>query len=228
MKSILNIFSCCSCKEIYQNRQENEMNLNLDNISKSRAPYSKNIIESTIQTNHFPVINSYLEKDDLEIIEYPLKENQSEDENIFHKQEDKREQTFIEELAGDICVNNNIYDMLLKEKTCKYCESVYKEAYRKGYMIMDKKCIYCNRNITQRVFDEIFKSKDNSLDEDFIYEDDNGEYKKKRKTNQSGNMLIIGKDLTRKMQTNNIESEDLQYKSKRLLKLRTYNYQIPI
>ena len=240
MNNIFNFFRCISCKEAYQSNHETETNLNLESVNKSKAMnYSKNIIESTSQTNHLPLMNSYFEQDDLEIIEYPDKESLSENEAIFHKQEDVKEQTFIEELTGDVCVDNNIYMTLLKGKTCKYCERIYKEAYRKGYLIKEKKCIYCNRIITQKAFDEIFKSKENSINDDLIYEEYNdssersGRYRnnnqKKRNTNQSGNELVISKDFTQKLnKSNNIECDDIQQQGKRLLKLRTYNYQIPI
>jgi hypothetical protein len=240
MNNIFNFFRCISCKEVYQSNHETETNLNLENVSKSKAMnYSKNIFESTTQTNHLPILNSNLDHEDLEIIEYPDKENLSDNETIFNKQEDIKEQTFIDELTGDVCVNNNIYMTLLKGKTCKYCEQIYKEAYRKGYLIKEKKCIYCNRNITQKAFDEIFKSKENSLNEDLIYEEYNnssersGRYRnnnqKKRNTNQSGNELVISKDFKQKLnKSNNIECDDIQQQNKRLLKLRTYNNQIPI
>ena len=241
MNSIFNFFRCMSCKEVYQSNQETETNLNLESVSKTKGMnYSKNLIESTSQTNHLPVMNSYLEKEELEIIEYPDKSNASESETIFNKQEDIKEQTFIDKLTGDVCVDNNIYVSLLKGKTCKYCECVYKEAYRKGYLIKERKCIYCNRTITQKAFDEIFKSKENSINDDLIYEDNDnssdrsGRYRhnnqKKRNTYQSGNELIISKDFQQKLnRSNNItECDDIQQHDKRLLKLRTYNYQIPI
>lgn len=249
MNSIFNFFRCFSCNEVCQMNQEKETNLNLDGVNKTKGGnYKKNVIETTSQTNHLPVMNTFIEQDELEIIEYPHKEKSSGNENMFHKEEDVKEQTFIDELAGDVCVDNNIYMMLLKGKTCRYCERVYREAYRKGYLIMEKKCIYCNRNITQKAFDEIFRSKDNSVNDDLIYEynedssEERGEYinnnnnyyyQKKRNINQSGNELIISNDFKQKLNcsssnNNNIECDDIQQKDKRLLKLRTYNYQIPI
>ena len=75
MNNIFNFFRCISCKEVYQSNHETETNLNLENVSKSKAMnYSKNIFESTTQTNHLPIINSNLDHEDLEIIEYPIKE----------------------------------------------------------------------------------------------------------------------------------------------------------
>ena len=97
MNNIFNFFRCISCKEVYQSNHETETNLNLENVSKSKAMnYSKNIFESTTQTNHLPLMNSNLDHEDLEIIEYPDKENLSDNETIFNKQEDIKEESKVE------------------------------------------------------------------------------------------------------------------------------------
>ena len=158
------IFLCsnCNCDE------EEDKSLYIEpkpSISREKAIKTKT--HSTMRTG----INtlSFTNDNDTKfaIIDYPYEMSSPQTNNIMnvlnvpHIQKEIPLSTVPKESSNDE-LNDTLVDYFSdkehsKDNSCAYCEEIYREAYSKGYIIKEKKCIYCNRMINQEHFDSLIK-----------------------------------------------------------------------
>lgn len=192
---MINFFLCSNVnnnKETDDSKFELNINPSIKkDINKEITSIKNNNLKTSINTSQsFIYIKTTFEekeKEELNIIEYPeIKKNILKkplvNNNIFINKfinknnffpskkilnEDDSSLIFYDEEYNNINISNNKNEENnIYNKYCIYCEEIYKNAFKNNELIKEKKCIYCNRLINQKTFEELINDRIFENDDD--------------------------------------------------------------
>ena len=165
-------FELNSNPSIKQNTNKEITSMKNNNLKTSMYTYQSFIyIKTTFEEKE-------KEKEELNIIEYPeikkkivqksLVNNNNNINTFIYKNynflpskkiinEEDSSLIYFDEEYNISLSNNNKEVSNINNKYCIYCEEIYKKAFKNNELIKDKNCIYCNRLINIKTFEELIK-----------------------------------------------------------------------